>query len=218
MSGNNIQLKTLVDIDSHILELYPQRLPTDYAKSRHTYLVRKVEYAEYWSEDWHRQILEDYDHVPEPRNYTSNYDLQHCPACYAQLDEAEQKEYSTPDEDGNLEPVHCTQETYHMSLLAVNPGIQTAKGIESAVSSIGEDKDFWDALSVEGKIELLVDVGNTARLWEQAGVDLGDLRTQADAAYKESLILGGFKLDRAQNAIGSTGWDFLVGDVTGGLR
>ena len=47
------------------------------------------------------------------------------------------------------------------------------------------------------------------------------LESAFEAAAKDAMVetgMTGFLLDRRQNAIGSTGWDFLKGDVTAGLR
>lgn len=106
---------------------------------------------------------------------------------------------------------------YHISLVASSPGFAGDKNILQALESgIGEEN-----LKEMSQSEIaweLVQYGTTATLWQKQG---NNKRQLIREAKRESLAINtlfGFYVDRPQNAIGSTGWDFMAGDIMRGLR
>jgi hypothetical protein len=149
-----------------------------------------MEYMDYWSEEWGDEIRAAHGHGKQ---------FGDCPLCL--------------DDDG--EPSWCTAEPVHFELLAVNPGIQKKSTI------IGFEKNYgikWKELPHSSKLEVLIDEGFCATLWQQSGIDKDALMKLAEEQLSAAQVMGGFMLDRAQNAIGSSGWDFMKGDITAGLR
>ncbi len=88
---------------------------------------------------------------------------------------------------------------------------------EGAVEGMG-DEYTWDKLTPEMKVELVEQYAGGAQVFHAAGNNYKKLFKEARQKATESEFLFGFAMDRAMNAIGSTGWDFLKGDITAGLR
>ena len=124
-----------------------------------------------------------------------------------------------------------------LSSYLVAPGAVADKEIDSALSSYGYDRDD---LNGEGElrfsekwtrdhflVELVVGYGCKACAsfeevysLEAVSEDESLLDSIFEAAAKSAipdLGLCGFVLDKAQNRIGSTGWDFIMGNPLGGL-
>ena len=212
----NTETKNIEDIDSHKLELFSERLPTDDDVNKHTYLVLRIMYPDYYDSDWHRQIATEANHKPETRNYTSKFSEKHCEACFSQLEDTEKQYYidqwNESEDIDDKEACECIAETFHVELLAVNPGMQS----DETIKEIENEFDgglCWSELSTNGKINVLVERGTHATLWQQSGIDETELINQAKEQYQQTLTVGGFQLDQPQNAIGSTGWDFMKGEI-----
>lgn len=106
---------------------------------------------------------------------------------------------------------------YYVSIDVVAPEVVNVKDMASALESMGTDDQR--ELSPDWLVVMLADYGIKATLYTSHGNNQGELLR---AARKEfpllSGILFGFKMDAPQNAIGSTGWDFISGDILGGLK
>jgi len=85
-------------------------------------------------------------------------------------------------------------------------------------------KEMLDECGIEGKIEPkwiakgLMERGICATVIQESGNSKIDVLQRINARMPEVTMLGGFALDRAQNAIGATGWDFMRGDPLAGLK
>jgi hypothetical protein len=82
---------------------------------------------------------------------------------------------------------------------------------------MGLTEDEWDEADIEAKIAACLGYGTYATLWEKTGDSLSVLLSLVDEELQGAHILGGFMLDKAQNAIGSTGWDFMQGKLGKGF-
>jgi len=101
----------------------------------------------------------------------------------------------------------------------VAPGELPEEEIKAAIKSCGWDE--FDRSNARQLIEVICSYGcGKALIWDGYSNNYRKLMKQArDGAYQQLSMPGmGFAMDRPQNAIGSTGWDFLKGDITAGLR
>lgn len=107
---------------------------------------------------------------------------------------------------------------YWISIYAAGSEWPNADELLNYVSTYGMTVAEFQELPLDGQLELLVDTGCAARLWHTAGNNKRKLL--ADAKRELELLTGftfGFAMDRTQNAIGATGWDWIKGDITGRL-
>lgn len=109
--------------------------------------------------------------------------------------------------------------TYHVQLCAVSPQ-EAANEIPNALNSWGMS---LEELAEYGKSEIvLVDLLSSymggALIWQSSGNNLRKLMQEARREAKLSTMLFGFYMDKPQNAIGSTGWDVISGDILAGLN
>ena len=107
--------------------------------------------------------------------------------------------------------------TYNVSLSAVSP-IEAIESLQSAAESYGwtiEELESYGELAV---VECLSSYGAQAHLWDDNGNNLKILMREAHRQAELAESLFGFYMDRYQNRIGSTGWDFIKGDILGGLN
>lgn len=74
-------------------------------------------------------------------------------------------------------------------------------------------------LTEDQKVETLAEHGTSATLWSKEGNNYRELIREAmkEAKMIKSITFG-FMMDRPQNRIGSTGWDFIKGDIDAGLN
>lgn len=98
---------------------------------------------------------------------------------------------------------------YHVELLAVSP-VAAKDVIPEALQSCGLTGQDIPAL---GLYEVLVDYGTTAHLWQGAGNNLSKLMQACRKELRQTELLFGLAMDRQQNAIGATGWDWIAGSV-----
>jgi hypothetical protein len=121
--------------------------------------------------------------------------------------------------------------TWCVSLSVVAPDAVPDKEKQNAIQSCG-----WDGFEdLEGEqrelamVEILHSYGIKACLWERLGGN-PENEDEDETEVLEALILCarqvatigsniafGFWMDQPLNAIGSTGWDFVAGDITAGL-
>ena len=100
---------------------------------------------------------------------------------------------------------------YHISIIGVTPGIIGKKERASMLDSMGLTEDIWNDCDIHAKCHIAIDYGNYATLWQSNGWRAEKL---IDAAKIELIginCLLGFYLDKAQNAIGTSGWDRMRG-------
>lgn len=116
-------------------------------------------------------------------------------------------------------------EKYAVMLCAVSPAAAGQEQMDKAWESYGMDEtlDKWQEglpqrLKEEFMVEVLNDYGIHALIWQDSGNNLAKL---LKAAHHEADAMGslffGFAMDRAQNRIGSTGWDCISGNILAGL-
>lgn len=99
------------------------------------------------------------------------------------------------------------------SVRAVNIGMAGKAGAKDAQRSFGFSSEDWAEIPDVGKAQCLMDYGLAAIVWEACGRSLRQLLDQAVEQARQTLTVGGFMLDRPQNAIGNTGWDFMAGNI-----
>lgn len=116
--------------------------------------------------------------------------------------------YLTPCRDLNV--------TLNVMLSVVNVSMAGRAGWRAACRSYGMDPDH--VVPQLQKAEMLLDYGTAAIIYDSAGSCLQRLVAGAMEQYRMLSIMGGAVLDRRQNAIGSTGWDLMRGDVMAGLK
>jgi len=104
---------------------------------------------------------------------------------------------------------------YHGSICAVNIGMAGEAGWKEVCSSLGVDPE--EEIEPVWKAKELMSAGLCAHLWQDMSNSKIDLLQKLNEGMTDVHTFGGFKLDAAQNAIGSTGWDFMKGDSTAGL-
>ena len=102
-----------------------------------------------------------------------------------------------------------------VELLAVSPSEAGEKELSRAYESSGiEDQEKTPLTDVS----MLVEYGVAAHLWNDGGNNLKKLIKEAHKQADISSFFFGFMMDKPENAIGSNGWDFIKGDIDGGLR
>lgn len=102
---------------------------------------------------------------------------------------------------------------YNVSLSAVSPQEAGKDQLEQAFNSY-DSEVLNDPLA---QVEALGSYGIKAPLWNMNGNNLGKLMREARKQADLASGLFGFYMDAPKNAIGSTGWDCIKGDITAGL-
>lgn len=106
---------------------------------------------------------------------------------------------------------------YHCTVIAVSPDF-AEDGISEYLKSYSLTKENYDSFPLEGKLEFLADSGCYAYLWQQESNNERKLIQAAKEECKKIQFLFGFYMDRQQNALGATGWDWIRGDVMGAKK
>jgi hypothetical protein len=104
------------------------------------------------------------------------------------------------------------------SIRTVNVGMAGKSGAKEVMQSFGWDESDWKAIPQVGKAQALLECGFAAQLWSNSGTSPRRLLDAAVAHLPEVMVFAGFKLDAPQNAIGTSGWDFMRGDILAGLK
>lgn len=109
---------------------------------------------------------------------------------------------------------------YMMILSSVSPS-EGKEHLEQAYECMGLNegnykKEYLD--SDEAKVEALHSYGISAKLWDDEGDNCKKLLKEAHNQAETSSIFFGFMMDKRQNLIGDTGWDFIKGDIGKALR
>lgn len=102
---------------------------------------------------------------------------------------------------------------YHVQIEAVAPEAPEAEAIMRCINSIGSTLPEWNQADEVWRARALADYGIYAMLWQDQGNNLRKLLKAARNELASIPIFIGFRLDRALNAIGNTGWDSLKGDI-----
>lgn len=104
---------------------------------------------------------------------------------------------------------------HNVSLSVVAPSECPVAELKSALESCGcEDMEIDSPLML---VEILHSYGVHAQVWNADG-RLKDLMREGKKKATETEFLFGFAMDKQQNQIGATGWDFLQGNPMGDLR
>lgn len=106
--------------------------------------------------------------------------------------------------------------THNVCLSVVAPSECSGKELDSVIRCCG-----WEGMDLDGPlevVELLHDYGVRAIVHDDNGSLKGLLRLAKQEARICEAFTFGYRMDAPQNAIGSTGWDLLRGDLTAGLQ
>ena len=106
---------------------------------------------------------------------------------------------------------------YMVTLQAVSPDEAGPDKLNSALESAGLEETSIE-LTDWVKVGLLSESGCYAQLWNDGGDNLRELLKEARNQATLSNIFFGFMMDKPMNMIGSTGWDFIKGDILAGLN
>ena len=112
-------------------------------------------------------------------------------------------------------------ETYNVSLSVVSPQ-QAEKEIPHALDCCGITEEMLSAATGNGQrdtalVEALHSYGVYTPVWSQDGNNWRALMREARQEAIPCAGLFGFYLDRPVNAIGTTGWEALRGDLTSAI-
>lgn len=106
----------------------------------------------------------------------------------------------------------------HASIVACGPDWPSDENLKSGLDTIGMELEEFKGYPIQSQCQMLIETGLFATLWQSGGNNISKL---LEASRKELLFLSvfiGFRLDATQNAIGSSGWDFMRGDIFAGIR
>jgi len=108
------------------------------------------------------------------------------------------------------------EEKYSVSVLAVSP--QQAE--TECRKYLAENMNLnFDEVDEKTKVSALVEYGVYSTLFCEMGNNKKELlKTAKEEATQMNLFSFGFMMDKPQNRIGSTGWDFIKGDIMAGLE
>ena len=110
------------------------------------------------------------------------------------------------------------QNKYHVSVIAVSPEEAGESRLRKAIESCGwQDMPNVNDLNDLQKVELLTSYGIHATLSTVSGNNYHRVMTEARRQAVVLARLVNTRLDRPQNRIGSTGWDFIRGNPLTGL-
>jgi len=109
---------------------------------------------------------------------------------------------------------------YWVSLAVVSPEAADPKELQAAINSYGIPADELHRFMADPLllVECLHSCGVAACVWHGEGNNLSVLMKEARKEAQVVEMMFGFYMDRAQNMIGSTGWDTVRGDLLAGLR
>jgi hypothetical protein len=121
-------------------------------------------------------------------------------------------------QDGKYRGTFDRPDLWFASIRTVNVGMAGKSGAKQVMQCFGWDEDTWKALPHVGKAQALLEYGLAATLWDNSGTSPRRLLDAALSHLPEVAMFCGFKLDAPQNAIGTSGWDFMRGDILAGLK
>lgn len=106
---------------------------------------------------------------------------------------------------------------YHIEILAASPKWIGNKELQSAAETHGISLKDFKALPVESQVQIIVEYGIRPVLWREAGNNKAKLLAAANEQLPVIHAMFGFYMDRPQNAIGDTGWDWIRGQLCAGI-
>ena len=104
--------------------------------------------------------------------------------------------------------------TYNVELLSVSPSEAGPDNLKSAFAYIGQESADKDVL--ENPIcqcDALLSYGVYAHLWSADGQNINKMMREARNQAFLAQGLYGFYMDKQQNRIGDSGWDFQRGQI-----
>jgi hypothetical protein len=108
---------------------------------------------------------------------------------------------------------------YNVSLYSVSPSEAGKDNLEKAFRcSMPQSEDAKIRSNPLVQVECLCDYGIKAQLWSENGNNLRKLMRQCREQAAIASGLYGFYMDRAENRIGSTGWELQRGDIDTALN
>lgn len=118
---------------------------------------------------------------------------------------AEQPEYW-----GDKDPDHPR---YNVSVYAVAPSLLTTKKISDVASCMGIEIEEFSSQPIEHQVVDICAYGISVNLWQDTGHAKTKLVTAAKEQCQTIPTLFGFYMDKFQNRVGATGWDFIKGNI-----
>lgn len=103
--------------------------------------------------------------------------------------------------------------TYCVTLMSISPDEAGEENLQQAFNCCGPDGESPETATDLMKVDALMWYGVSARLWEDSGNNIQKLMKEARRQAMLTQMLYGFYMDRQQNAIGNSGWDFQRGDI-----
>lgn len=107
------------------------------------------------------------------------------------------------------------REPYYVTLLVVSPQqAQEGGAWEKACNCCGVPEEARATMDEMGQCQVLLDHGTSTPVWQALGTNK---RTLLREARREAVVLCGFTfgfaMDRAVNALGTTGWECVRGEL-----
>jgi hypothetical protein len=106
---------------------------------------------------------------------------------------------------------------YEVTLSVVAPKRCSEEKRDAALESWGLEPANWGTMSLRQQCDVLHSYGIRAHIAEWQGNNLGKLMKLAREKARETEFMFGFAMDRRQNDVGASGWDFLEGNILGPL-
>jgi len=108
------------------------------------------------------------------------------------------------------------EEKYNVSVLAVSPQQAEAECRKYLAENMNLN---FDEVDEKTKVSALVEYGVYSTLFCKMGNNKKELlKTAKEEATQMNFVSFGFMMDKPQNRIGSTGWDFIKGDIMASLE
>lgn len=104
---------------------------------------------------------------------------------------------------------------YCISLMAVSPQAAGKENLEDAFECCGFNESQNEQLknNLLIQVQVLSDYGIQAQLWTKSGNNLKNLLKECKKEAQLVEFLFGFYMDKPENMIGNTGWDFISGNI-----
>lgn len=109
----------------------------------------------------------------------------------------------------------CKRTPYWVGIDAVSPDV-AAKSDDWVRDELGVDERIAEVTPAM-RVTALHQHGVYATLWQKSGKDARKILTEAKAFADQVQKHFGRFMDRPQNKIGSTGWEFIRGDINSAL-
>jgi hypothetical protein len=106
--------------------------------------------------------------------------------------------------------------TYYATMSTVAPSQVPQNEKHACLDCMSIDRD--QKLNEEDMALLLEEYGTSACIWQESGNNKTKLIKAAKTEAQAVEMMFGYYMDQPLNLIGSTGWDFLTGDITAPLR